>query len=366
MKNKFCLFIILVCLFQAMSCKKDSQTAQQVIVPQPQQSHTLETGLVDFSITGELLAAAIDTTLNTIAVIIPDSLNEQKLTAAFTLASEVNAAINNTIVNNSVVYDFSKPVVLTLTSTDKKRSTSFTITVQTELQYFGLTGKVTAAKSLNKNYEFYSDQFDGSPFASINCGPTVSTMAMKWADANFTKTPVEARDEIKQSGGWWSTADIQSYLEEDDIDNTIDTLSNVDSLIRKNIDNNNIVILCLDMYYVPFNGNLNQHIQKFYQTFASSWGHFLLVKGYKQLDNQTFYLEIYDPYSDGAHYTGIASNQLKGKDRYYLSSGIKTATKIWWPYAIIAAPKGQKVIASTELQLNSAGKPKPVPVAYGR
>ena len=355
------MLIALVGLLQMVACKKGAQPAKT-----PVQVQSLESGLLNFSINGELIAAEIDTIANTILVTIPDSVNKQNLTVRVTLANQVGATINNTTINGTFVYDFSKPVNLTVLSTDKKRSITFKVSVQTELQYFGLENTVIAAKSLNKGYNFYFDQFDGSVFQSINCGPTVSTMAIKWADPAFTETPAYARAQLEPQGGWWLTTDVQAYLYDNHISATTDTLSNIDSLVKKSIDNNNLVILCLDMSFVPLNSNDYQHVNKFYNASTVGWGHFLLVKGYKQLAYNSFYLEIYDPYSEGQTYSGLDNGQIKGKDRYYLSDAIKIATDNWWPYAIIVAPKGQKVTVSTHLAVNSPVKPKAIPIARGR
>jgi hypothetical protein len=118
------------------------------------------------------------------------------------------------------------------------------------------------------------------------------------------------------------------------------------------------------MYYVPQNMIPYQHIQKFYEANTTGWGHFLLVKGYKQTDN-TFYLEIYDPYSDKQAYTGVDDGQLKGKDRYYLSTNIATATNNWWPYAIIIAQKGEKVTDAVNFHKDDIRTQKRTPVAWG-
>jgi len=363
-KNRLYLFILLIGLFQASSCKKDAQPAQQQ-GQKPPAPTTLENGLVSFSIDGELLDAAIDTTANTITVVMPDSVNLKRLSATLTLGKQVSAALNSTAVNSTIVFDFTSPVVLTVTSADKKRSTSFQVIIQTELQYFGLAGSILGGKSLNKSYSFYFDQFDGSTFQAINCGPTVTTMAIKWANPDFNKKPVDARNVLESKGGWWYTSDIQQYLDENDINYAIDSLNELTTVVKNSIDHNHLVILCLDMYYVPQDMVPYQHIQKFYEANTTGWGHFLLVKGYKQTDN-SFYLEIYDPYSDKQAYAGIDNGQLKGKDRYYLSTDIAIATNNWWPYAIIVAQKGEKVSGPEHPRDERAAKQKPIPVASGR
>ena len=360
MKNKLSVFWLMLCLTVLAACKKNSPP------PQVQQlGNNLEKGLVNFSINGELQAATIDTVANTITIAVPDSLNQHSLTANISLANGISGKLNNSAAGATMTFDFTKPVVLTISASNGQHSLTFTIYVENETQFIGLGGSIVAQKSLNKTYNFYFDQFDGSQYQAINCGPTVTTMAIKWADSTFTKTPAYARSVIRAQGGWWFTGDVQSYLLQNGINNAVDTLKNIDSLVKTNIDHNNLIILCLDMFYVPQNPVAYQHTQKFYEANTVGWGHFLLVKGYKQLSTG-FYLEIYDPYSDGEHYPGFDYAQIKGRDRYYADENIKQSAGIWWPYVITLAPKGKQVTNSAKFQLNSVVAHKPIPAASGK
>ena len=361
MKNNRYFLLILFCLALLSACKKDAPSSQ----PGQQNNYDLEQGLVNFSINGELQAAMIDTVANTITIAVPDSMNQHSLTTNISLAKGVSGKLNNSTAGTGLTYDFTQPVTLTLSAPNSRRPLTFAITVENETQFIGLSGTIIAQKSLNKTYNFYFDQFDGSKYQAINCGPTVTTMAIKWADSAFAKTPAYARSVVEPRGGWWYTGDVQNYLNENGISNTIDTLENIDSLVKSNIDNNNLVIVCLDMYYVPQNLIAYQHTQKFYVAGTVGWGHFLLVKGYKQLSTG-FYLEIYDPYSDGVHYPGFDNAQIKGRDRYYLDDNIRLSAQIWWPYVITLTQKGKKVGNSGNLQLNSIGKQRPIPEASGK
>jgi hypothetical protein len=345
---------VLLCLLQVLSCKKDSNENLQ------QRSYS--GGILSFSVSGELIDAVIDTSVNAITITLPHTLNLHNIAATFTLASGIRATVNNAPISSGSGLDFSNGIVLTVTSDDKKYSRAYRVIIQTDLVYFGLTGNIVAEKSIDKDYDYYRDQFDGSTYQAINCGPTVSTMAIKWADSTFAGSPAGARLDIPENGGWWFTSDVQNYLSSNGINNAIVPLSNLDSLVKVNIDNNNLMILCLDMSYVPYNGVEDQHIQKFYQTEGTGWGHFLLVKGYKQTTTN-FYLEIYDPYSDLTIYKYLLTKQLKGKNRYYMDGGIKAATDIWWQYTIVVAPKGQQVVTASRLHVNSLQK---IPVARGR
>jgi hypothetical protein len=364
MKNKFSCPLMLVCLILLSTCKKDSppsQPVQQVT----QKGYDLEQGLVNFSIKGELEGAVIDTIENIVTVVVPDSMNMHGLNATINLAAGVSARLNNTAAGGSFTFDFTQPVNLSLSSPTDQKPLVLKIHIETETEYIGLSGSITSQKSLDKTYDFYFDQFDGSTWASINCGPTVTTMAIKWADSTFTKTPADARALILPQGGWWYTGNVQDYLSINGINSAVDTLKNIDSLVKTNIDHNNLVIFCLDMYSVPRNMIDYQHTQKFYETNAPGWGHFLLVKGYKQLGTD-FYLEIYDPYSQGEFYPGFDYGQLKGLDRYYLGDDIKLAAGIWWPYVITVAPKGKQVANAAKFQLNSMATHRPIPEASGK
>jgi hypothetical protein len=230
-----------------------------------------------------------------------------------------------------------------------------------ELQSYGLGTNLTAAKSLNKSYDYYFDQFDGSQCQSINCGPAVTTMAIKWADSTYTKDPVDARNAIPENGGWWLTTDVPKYLAMNNINSTVVsfTPSNSDDVIKNSIDNNNLVILCVDMYYALYNPVSTQHTNKFYTTNQTGWGHFLLVKGYVEVDGKLYY-EIYDPNTD---HTTYSDNSPKGKNRYYLDSTISLASNNWWPYAIVVSAKGQQNVASSRLATNSLEK---ISVASGK
>jgi hypothetical protein len=355
MNRCFLLSSILIILLQVSSCKKDSQPAQQI---HAQQNNTsLEKGLMDFSINGELLAASVDTIANIITVIVPDSINQHALTVNVTLASEVTAVLNNISINSSAVYDFTKPVMLTVTSANKQRSTSFTIAIETEMQYIGIDGTLIAKKSLNKNYNYYFDQMDGSEYQSINCAPTVATMAIKWADPTFTGTPAYARSQIPLGGQLWESTDIKIYLNENNVNTAVDTLKNIDSLVKTNIDNNQLIVFCLYIGIVPLNDISWQHVSRFYYATGDAV-HCILVKGYLQT-SKTFYLEVYDPLSNNEYYTGLDYDQIKGKDRYYRDSDVYVGAKYFEGTVIVAATKGQKVMAAAhQLNTNIANKPK--------
>ena len=110
--------------------------------------------------------------------------------------------------------------------------------------------------------------------------------------------------------------------------------------MKQCIDKKYELIICLDMYLVDYNPIKTEQTGKFYITNHKDWGHFILVKGYKIVDGK-MYLEVYDPNSSGAQ--NPLTKQPMGKNRYYAADQIQRATQDWWKYAIVVAPKGQKV-----------------------
>ncbi len=200
----------------------------------------------------------------------------------------------------------------------------------TQVRIYGLGRELHYSYSNNVNYNWYYDQMNSGSYASVNCGPASVTMAIKWADKNFSKTPEDARNTYRTDGGWWYTNDIINYLNIYSVNNYTIDVDQID-IIRTQLDQGNIVILCLDMYYVRKELKQNWHVDKFYSASTLGWGHFIVIKGYEIVDNEILY-EAYDPYSFGMTYP---TDSLKGINRYYRSEDLNSAVINWWKYAII-------------------------------
>jgi hypothetical protein len=226
---------------------------------------------------------------------------------------------------------------ITLEVRHKKRSKTSTQTVTippySYVRAYGLGKSAVVEKNNGVDYEWYVDQ-GTSTYPMVDCGPSTVTMAIKWFNRDFPGSPATARSIYRPGGGWWYTSDILSYLVNNNTLNYVVPLSSPNDLKRE-IDKGNILILCLDMYYVSDETKKEYHINKFYKTGAPEWGHFVLVKGYKEVEtdgSRRMYMEVYDAYSLGNTYDGTA---LKGKDRYYSASDLITASDKWWRYAIV-------------------------------
>jgi hypothetical protein len=239
-------------------------------------------------------------------------------------------------------------VEITLTIDDGQNQSSVVKTIfLPELSYirkWGLGKVLDQEVSNNADYEWYIDQMNTGEYSGNNCGPSIVTMAIKWVNESFTHTAEDARNTYRTSGGWWYTGDIVNYLNLYSINNKTISLSNMD-LLTDEIDNGNIVILCLDMYYISDEIKEDWRINKFYTTGGTGWGHFILLKGYKIVDGEVLF-EFYDPYSFGKKYS---DNSLKGIDRYYSGSDIDQSTQIWWDYAIVVSKNTFKTAVGLDI-----------------
>jgi hypothetical protein len=233
---------------------------------------------------------------------------------------------------------------VTLTANDGKTERSVTHAVQipalSPARSLGLGKNLSHETSNNVSYDWYLDQGGSGQFAGVNCGPASVTMAVKWANQNFSGTVEDARQTFRPEGGWWYTNDIQNYLEQSKVSNWVIALKTMDDL-KQEIDKGNIAILCLDMYYISKPKKLQYHVDKFYSADSPGWGHFIVIKGYKKVDDNIFF-EVYDPYSFGVIYE---DQTIKGKNRYYRSSDLDKSTQIWWDYAIVISKTSNGRIA---------------------
>ena len=249
-----------------------------------------------------------------------------------------SVSFNNSVSDNPfmMIPDLAKAksVNITLTVSDGQFSDSITkglILPQMILERkYGLGRLFYEGHSNNVNYFWYLDQLNTGTYYSVNCGPTSVTMAIKWVNQDFTKTPQDARNTYRSSGGWWYTSDIVNYLNLYSIHNKTIAMPDV-NLLQNELNSGNIAILCLDMYYIRKQEKDKWHVDKFYTANTKGWGHFIVIKGYKNVDDETFF-EAYDPYSMGMKY---ANDTLKGLDRYYRQLDLDSAVLNWWSYAII-------------------------------
>lgn len=227
--------------------------------------------------------------------------------------------------------------------------------INSDYEALGLGKKLTASAENDRLYDWYCDQYGTGTHQYINCGPTSVVMAIWWSDPQATITPMDARNTYRPEGGWWYTSDIVNYLNDNNINNEYFPYSNETTSLTSKLDAGYNVILCLDMFYIRSESNPEHRVDKFYNTSNEGWGHFIVVKGYKVVDKKLFF-EVYDPYSINKKYS---DETYKGKNRYYRSSDLFTATQKWWAYMIVVHPSDKKSA------LKGALDPTEVPDARG-
>ena len=208
--------------------------------------------------------------------------------------------------------------------------------ILTEIRSWGLGRVLEKEFSNNVDYDWYMDQMGTGQYSDINCGPTTVTMAIKWYNKQFSKTPEGARNTYTASGEW-NFDHIINYLNKYSVNNYTIAIDSPDSLINE-LEKGNIIILLLDMFYIRNERNEQWRIDKFYKTLNAEWGHYIILKGYKLVDNELFF-EVYDSNSFGSIYN---DRSLKGKDRYYHFSDLDKATNNWGDYAVIVSKESSK------------------------
>lgn len=199
--------------------------------------------------------------------------------------------------------------------------------IKAQVENWGLGTTFISYVGNNRAYEWYVDQGHTGTHSGDNCGPSCIEMVGKWAYENFDVTAEMARKKYHSTGGWWTTDDILSALERYQIEAHQLDYQDVYTITNA-IDAGNLVIICNDMSYIPYESNSEYHVGAFYQNVT---GHFIVVKGYVRVDTKLYY-EVYDPNNWDLTYTDLTP---KGKDRYYEASVVETSLLNWFPHVII-------------------------------
>ncbi len=304
-----------------------------------------DTNILTYSIQDTPADVSIESSQHLINIRLPDSImNADGLIANFTLSPGCKAAVKNIEqVSGVSKNNYSKIFYYTVSATGSSTDWKVTTTNNDYTASLGLGNFIHQSASNNCSYSWYLDQAYTGPYSYYNCGPTAATMVCKWADSTFTKKPEDARMAYHPTGGDWFPDDITFYLRDNNIPNSTLALpateEGVTQVLKRQVDLQQAVIVCLEMYFVRYSDDVHSHADRFFAT-NPGIGHFIIVKGYKEVDNE-MYFEVYDPNSFTATY---ADGNLKGKDRYYRAEDIFEATKTWWPKVFIAAKKGTAVI----------------------
>lgn len=167
-----------------------------------------------------------------------------------------------------------------------------------------LSRAITSEKHIERPYDWFSDQNQSGNFSQDNCGPAVTSMILKWYNQANTLSAEDLRKETLPNGGWWSTKDIEKYMNTFQIPYQQKPFNNTAQIINE-LKNNRIVLVSVDGFY----------FSEYYENAQS--GHFMLIKGYTN-QNGIIRFETYNPDS--------------GKNYYYFADNIKAAADQWWQY----------------------------------
>ncbi|MBN2213322.1 MAG: hypothetical protein JW723_03675 [Bacteroidales bacterium] len=315
------------------SCKKDELNS--------------EAEFISYNFTGQVVAEIeLNSPDRSISISFPETVaSADNLVAEYTVSEGALVTVNNEVqISGETSNSYEQPFIYVVRSEDRLTENEWLVIPSNNsiTSSWGLGGFLIQTLSNNRDYTWYIDQAHTGEYSADNCGPTSATMAAKWSDESFIKTPEDARAAYRPEGGWWYTDDIHHYLDDNNIPHIFVSLGNYSAstwdIITSHLDAGNICILCLDMYYICAAEKAEWRVDRFYYTDGKDWGHFIIAKGYKVVDGKNYY-EIFDPYSWDKTYS---DGDLKGKDRYYRSGDIYTATYKWWNHAIVVSPKGQK------------------------
>lgn len=188
----------------------------------------------------------------------------------------------------------------------------------------------------NRSYDWYIDQYNTGTYWAENCGPSSVTMACKWSDPSFTRTAQDARNTYRSTGGWWyitlpgqGDADMNNYLDLYGIPysgrSSSGQYQDMTGQMKEDLRDGYIIILCIDSSYISENYDYGERTGKPYST-GQGAGHFIIVKGFATVDNQTFF-EVYDPANGNQYYD---DGTPMCKDRYYSDDDIYSAMSVWW------------------------------------
>jgi hypothetical protein len=305
------------------------------------------TGILTYSLFPGQDKTTINSSGHLISVRVPDSVSSGlNLIATFSVSPGAKAYVDSIYQESGISSNnFENDVEYSVLGGDQSTIQDWKVQA-TNNDYsipWGLGHIIKNSSSEDRTYNWYIDQGTSGNDARINCGPASVTMAIKWSDSSFTKTAADARAMYEEGDGWWFTTDIDNYLTNYSIPHAIiglsDTASVTQAIWTRQLDHQQIIIICLDMNYVRASQVETYRADKFYPT-SPGWGHFIVLKGYKKVDGEVF-LEAYDPYSFGD--VNSDDKSLKGINRFYRAEDLAAATRNWWGFSFVIAKKGDPV-----------------------
>jgi hypothetical protein len=319
-------FLLTIC---CLSCNKSNHAPTNP-------SFDTAADILTYQIQG--LPAQISMSYPNIMVQFSDSVtNPGDLVASFTLSPGCQATVNGAPQTSGVTRN-NFQYAMTYDVTDPAGGSTQWEVIGTNNNYsvgWGLGQFILQEVSNDRAYEWYIDQGTTGEYSDVNCGPSSVTMAIHWYDSTFTQSPEDARSEFGPQGSLWYPIYINEYLEQYNVPYVPltlgDSATQTRDILKAQRDSGRIGILILftgPIRDATFAGRADRY-------YGNDFGHFLVVKGYKALDDD-FFFEVYDPWDFGVTYEG---GQPMGENRYYRYSDIYEACVNWGNQGWVILPK---------------------------
>lgn len=290
-----------------------------------QMSYALGTDILKFSIAKYEVSVNIDNANKEVLCIVPSGITSGKdLIPTFSLSEGAIAYVNSEVQESGISRaDFSTPVYYTIVNGINIAQWKVIVTNNTYTYQWGL-GLFLIEEKSNESVRpggWYVPQTNSGEFADINCGPACAVMAAHWANPAINLTVSNARKSIfmdKEIG--WDAGKVFTFLHKNhikvgrwvaDYPFVMVAKANFYDQMKSLIDEGHIMIPVFNLKYIKHNMLYEQRTGNHY---LGDGGHFVVIKGYKIVDNK-MYLEIYDPATGGDRYK---DGTLRSMNRYFL------------------------------------------------
>jgi hypothetical protein len=124
--------------------------------------------------------------------------------------------------------------------------------------------------AIERDYDWFINQYDTGEYSFNNCGPACAVMAAKWCDKDFAITVEEARNRNIQNTNdsdnkWWYISTIAEFFNSENIPHEIHERINYND-VMKQLNMGNIMIVPVHMRYIKQNN------------FSLENEHFIIIK----------------------------------------------------------------------------------------
>ena len=338
--KKYTWLLALMLGFGFTACSDDEATC------------TGEAKFISYSVRGYNEKALIDADRHTVYLQLPDTVKSgAELCPEFEISpGSVLTMDQEEQQSGSQTLDFSQMQLYTLTSANGQSARWYvTVTNNNYTATYGLGNFLTYSCSNNGREDFYRQQQHSGEYSDVNCGPACGVMAALFVNPSFEGTIEEARRERPTNadgGTWWYDNTISAYLKDHGIRSywwDFGNWSNKDDILRQicmELDWGAIGICCLDISWITEQrfADKGYHTDKYYHTNGWDSGHFIILKGYRVVNDEIWF-EVHDPWGLDMTY---ADSTPMGANRFYRASEVIPSNLYWNSGWILFVPPYDK------------------------